>query len=134
MKWLAFFSIFITKVFSHNIYQKHLPVEIYQPIIARQLLDENEMNTTTDLKYGDISDRIDISVQTNQGQYVLIGYEFGEVIDNVRGIQVGYQEGKMIGYAIFDQKGLDYVAYPPFSRRQEKKITLKVLDLIERRM
>jgi len=95
MKWLVLFSILTTMAFSHNIYREHLPSNICQQLIQRKLVDENEMESITDVKYGEVADRITISVREHQGEYVLISYWCGQVADNFRGIQVGYRKGKL---------------------------------------
>lgn len=89
------------------------------------------MRTIRDVKYGEVADTIAISVERNQGEYVLVDYWCGQVTDDFRGMQVAYQKGKIIAYVIFDGMGRDYIAYPPFSKKDEKNITSCILDLIE---
>src|SRR4030095_12699652 len=120
MKWLVLFSILTTTAFSHNIYREHLPSNIYQQFIQRKLADENDMESITDVKYGEFADRITISVEKHPGECVLITYWCGQVSDDFRGIQVGYRKGKLMGYAIFDGIGRDYLSDPPFSKEDEK--------------
>jgi hypothetical protein len=108
-----------------------LPSNIYQQLIQSKLVDENEMESITDVKYGEVADRITISVSEHRGEYVLVAYWCGQATDNFRGIQVGYRKGKLMGYAIFDEMGRDYLSFPPFSKKDEKNITLSILDLIE---
>jgi hypothetical protein len=131
MKWLVLFSILTTAAFSHDIYQKHLPSNIYEQIIQKKLVNENDMRTITEVKYDEVADTIAISVERKHGEYVLVDYWCGQVVDDFRGMQVAYHKGKVIVHVIFDGMGRDYLAYPPFSKQDEKGITLSILDLIE---
>lgn len=131
MRWLVLFSVLAATAFSHNIYQKHLPSNIYEQIIQRKLVDENDVGSVTDVKYGGVVDKITITIEKNQGEYVLVDYWCGQVANDFRGMQVAYQKKKVIAYVVFDGMGRDYLAYPPFSEKDQKNITLNILDLIE---
>lgn len=131
MKQLVLFSILTTTAFSHNIYQKHLPFNIYEQIVQRKLVNENDIKSVGDIKYGEVADTITISLEKDQGEHILVDYWCGQVADNFRGMQVAYQKGKILAYVIFDGMGRDYIAYAPFSEKDEKTITLIILNLIE---
>lgn len=132
MKWLVLFSILTTTAFSHNIYLEHLPSNIYQQLIQRKLIDENEMESITDVEYGEVSDRITTRVERDDhGEYVLVDYWCGQAVDNFRGMLAAYQKEKIIGVVIFDAIGRDYLFDPPYSTEKQKAITSSILDLIE---
>ena len=131
MKWLIIFSILTTTAFSHNLYKNHLPSSIYEQIIQRKLVDENGMGTTSDVKHGAAADKIVISVVRSHGEYVQVGYRCGQAVDDFGGMLAGYQEGKIIGFVVFDEMGRDYLFDSPYSKEMEKNITLSLLDLIE---
>jgi hypothetical protein len=132
MKWLVLFSILTTMAFSHNIYWDHLPSNIYQQLVQRKLIDDNEMESITDVKYGEVADIITIRVERDdRGEYVLVAYRCRQAIDNFGGMLLAYQKGEIIGAVIFDEIGRDYIIDPPYSTEKQKAMTLSILDLIE---
>lgn len=44
---------------------------------------------------------------------------------------LGYQNGKVAGYAVFDAEGRDYIAPTPFSEEAEKMAQQAILLLME---
>jgi hypothetical protein len=126
-----FFCLFTAVVFSENLYQTHLPKNIYECALQQELVDENSSKNMKEMNYGDAMDAITVSIEEDQGQYALVGYWFGQVVDNLSGMQVAYRRGKIIAYVVFDGIGRDYLMSPPFSREDEKNISLNLLDLME---
>ncbi len=129
MKWIVLFSA--TIAFAESLYQKHLPKNVYECVLQKELIDENSLKITREIKHGEIIDTVTLSIEKEQGQCVLLDYWSGQALDNFRGMQVAYQKGQIIVYVIFDGMGRDYLAYPPFSKEDETNITLNILDLIE---
>jgi len=48
----------------------------------------------------------------------------------IKGVVLGYCEGKLKAYALFDTKGRDYVAEGPFTKEQEIELNNFLVDKI----
>jgi hypothetical protein len=83
------------------------------------------------VKYGELADTITVRFSRDEEESVTVDYWCGQDVDDFRGMQVLYCNGKMVAFAIFDGVGRDYVGEPPFSEEDEKTITEMMLDLIQ---
>lgn len=117
-----------------NTYQKHLPPDIYEYVIKNGLVDETRSENIKDNQTLEGVDNIKISIETHKSQqFINIGYylQNKNAEDNFGGIQIGFQDGKVLGYALFDAEGHDYIAPTPFSSEEEKDAMALILNLFE---
>ena len=133
MKWIICFSLMIGSAFSESIYQKHVPKDVYDYFLQKELIDESSFKIAKEIKTKETIDRLTLSIEKNQDQYVLIDYQLGQIVNQRSGVQLAYQKGKIIAYVVFDEKGRDYLAFPPFSQEDEAELTSDLLNLMERR-
>ena len=149
MKWWVLFCAFTVAGFSENVYQKHLPKVIYQLLSEQALIDTSLPENTTERPNGDMlrvsielleeksrqADVVDYLRDKLRGgegrQVVVVDYWCGEAVDDFRGIQVGYRKGRLLGFAVFDGAGRDYVASPPFSDEEENETIFNLHALIQ---
>ncbi len=150
MKWLVLFCA--VAGFSENIYQRHLPEQIYQVLSEQEFFDADRLENRIERHNGASVDTLTVStvIQEKEGRragavgrlrgilqgeesrrVVIVDFWCGEAVDDFRGIQVGYREGRVLEFSIFDGEGLGYVALPPFSRKEEKETAFNLQALIE---
>lgn len=121
-------------LFSENEYDRHLPPQIYHYVIEHEFIDPTLFKNVREKQYSESLDQISISIERGKHEdFVMIDYSVGNrnPKDNFGGVNLGYRNGKLVGYAIFDAKGLDYVAPPPFPQEEEKKAITLILYLLE---
>lgn len=115
-------------------YETHLPKEIYLYCKKYHLIDENcPENFREQPGPSKALNLLTLKVDVKDGEPILvIDYLPAEIEDNFGGIQLGYQNQKLSGYAIFDAEGNDYVALAPpaFSEHDETVFATFILDKI----
>lgn len=115
-------------------YQKHLPPDIYEYVIKNGLVDETRSENVKEKQTLEGVDKVSVGIETHKSQqFINISYypQNKKAEDNFGGIQIGYQDGEVIGYAVFDAEGRDYIAPTPFSRKEEEKAKALILNLFE---
>ena len=126
-----------------SMYQKHLPPEIFEYGVKNNLVDLMSYEKITEKQ--NLEGRITIILGTLEdlkyieddtvelGKYVEVSFwqENRNIEDNFGGIQLCYQNGRIVGYAAFDADGRDYIAPTPFSEEEEKKAATFILLLME---
>lgn len=133
MKYIICFLILPIAAFSKDLYQKHLPLILYEHVIQHEFFDGNLLNNSVEKQYGSSINTITVKIEVNKkhGQYAVIDYWFDEAVDNCRGLLLAYQNGKLIGCVIFDAEGLDYIADSPYSIEEEEETMLAMLTLLD---
>ena len=116
-----------------SLYQVHLPADLYLVAQKAQLVDEGREETTLERQTAEGKDLLRISRLSRGGSpCVFIDYEPAQIEGNFGGVQLVYQKGRLIDYALFDTTGRDFVAVtaPPFSQEEEKIMASLVLDKV----
>lgn len=130
---LSFLSVFQIGEARVVDYEKHLPKDIYYACKKFELLDEESLESSKQVPSLEGFNQFIISVDDMDGlKYVLFDYKPAKIKDNFSGIQLGYDNGKLMGYAIFDGEGCDYLVIPPplFTEEDEKEMASFILDKI----
>ena len=119
---------------AQNAYQVHLPPQIFDYVVKNDLVDLARDQTTTEKESPTGLDRLTIFIETQEEQeYVTISFSPEKITpeDNFGGLMLGYQNGKVAGYVLFDAEGRDYIVPTPLSEEAEKMAQQAILLLME---
>ena len=110
--------------------QKHIPKEFFSFLIEKKWIDKPfslEITKTFQNPLTHTIDRFDLCIGpfTDGRESVTITYMRDKALPNsIKGFQVGYQEGVLLGVAFFDSKGRDYVSTPDATfTKEENRMT-----------
>ena len=133
MKYIFCFLIFAATGFSENLYQKHLPKDLYEYLAQQDFFDGNRLVNSTEKQYDSATNTITVKIAREERgrQCAVIDYWRGEAIGNFKGQLVAYQKGKLIAYVEFDAKGRDYLATLPLSSEEEREVISDTLTLLD---
>lgn len=129
----CFFLFLSAALAAETPYQEHLPKDLYEHITQTESIDETLLENLIEKQFEAGGTLITIHLENDKDGEPLVALDFWleNAVDNFHGIQVGYRNGCLLGYAIFDEKGRDYVAFAPFSSNDEQEIKRMILELMK---
>lgn len=119
-------------MFTEHTYQEHFPEDLYEYISQFESFDKELFENTINKKFSEEELEISISLQDENGElYAIISFWSDRALDDFHGMQVGYQNGHILVFVVFDEEGRDYLSFAPFSNDDEEHIKGVIFDLLE---
>jgi hypothetical protein len=119
-----------TIVVPPDAYETHLPKEIYDVCIHQKLLENDAHTNIYDWQNSDGAHRLIIRFRDEEEQYISITYYSERVLNNMRGISIGYKKGALFGYAFLDEQEKKHEFHSPFADEQITDIADFILNKI----